>query len=572
MQLFPPARQQKTDRIIRMLAILMQGSVYLLPMAPVLYLALWQDPGLLFQEPLFHEAAIALATLEGAALTYVCWLCYQRSGELLIKRMAQGFMAFTVVYSLHGMFTPVAAHHMALFILYGPAARLLMGALLWHSVRAHKQAVESPAQRSSRRFWWRFLGLLMGVNVLVAALATSELGALPWPRLGMETGALLCTLASLAQLGCTPARTPLMRHYMQALAWFASASVAFLLAAPWNHLWWLAHGIFAVGFSILGYGVLKAYLTTHALERVFSSQELFDDLAKVNARLVDVFQEYEQSNSTLQAKLLELERSRHSFASLLAAVPDAILIVEAGGQIVEANGAAEQLFGYAERSMLGRPVDSLLPADLRESHAKRRQQFAYAPRTRAMGNNNAPLRCLHHNGSEFLAEVSIGSLMFEGRQCVLTLLRGVSSQQEAFTLQRAQDQEQLVRGQLMQAMLAMADAMLFGLQRKPEGSYVCALRSDACTRGLHVAHDATPADWMQQWFNRVLPVDLPRLISAIETAALTRQPLQLQWIHHVPGQGTQPLQLLSAKPEELADGSLVWMCRVTPLQETRHAS
>jgi PAS domain S-box-containing protein len=569
MQTSPPTSLERSDRIIRLVARLMQWAVYLLPLVSVLYLLQWQDPGLCFDDHLFHEAAIALATLEGGALTYVCWLCYQRSGELLVKRMTQGFMAFTVVYSLHGMFTPVAGYHMALFTLYGPASRLLMGALLWHALRAHNQAVESVQQRSGLAFWWRFLGLLMLVNVLVAGLATSAWGALLWPRMGMEIGALVCNLLSLALIGSAPARTPLMRYYTLALAWFATASVAFMLAQPWNHLWWLAHGIFAVGFSILGYGVLRAYLTTHAMARVFSSEELFDDLTKVNARLVDVVQAYEETNRALQARVLELDRARQSFASLLEAVPDAVLIVETGGQILETNGAAERLFGFAARSMVGMSVDALMPADLREGHAKMRQQFAFAPRTRAMGSNNAPLRCMRRDFSEFLADISIGSLMFEGKQCVVTLLRTVGQHQVAFALQRGLDHAHIERGQLMGALLAMADTMLFALQRKTDGSYACTLRSDACAPGLHVAHDAMPEDWMQQWFNRVLPADLPHMISSIETAALKRQALQLQWNHHVPGHGVRALQLRSGKPEDLADGSQVWMCQVMQSQEVR---
>ncbi len=570
MQLFPATPQKPVDRIIRTAARLMQFALYLLPLLPVLYLKLWQDPALRFDDPLFHEAAIALATLEGAALTYVCWLCYQRTGELLAKRMTQGFMAFTVVYSLHGMFTPVAAHHMTLFVLYGPASRLCMGVLLLVAVRAHNKATESLAQRSSLSFWWRFLGYLMAVNVTVAALATSELGMLPWPRAGMETGALICNVVSLTLLNLMPARTRLMRYLMLALAWFATASVAFLLAAPWNHLWWLAHGIFAVGFSVLGYGVLRAYLTTHALERVFSSEELFDDLAKVNARLVEVFHEYEESNSKLNDKLLELERSRHSFTALLAAVPDAILIVETGGRILESNSAAERLFGFGAHSMLGLSVDLLTPLDLREAQAKRRQQLEFAPHTRTMGSQDKPLRCLHHDGNEFLADVSIGSLMFEGQKCVVTLLRPVTQQQDEYARQRALDQAQIDRGRLLDVVMAMADSMLFALQRNVGGSYHCPVRSDACARGLHVAHDASPVEWMQQWFNRIVPTDLPRIISAIETAALTHQALHLHWSHHVPGQGTEALQLVSAKPEERSDGSQVWVCLVTPYTELNH--
>lgn len=29
----------------------------------------------------------------------------------------------------------------------------------------------------------------------------------------------------------------------------------------WNHQWWLAHAVFAVGFFVLSYGVVRALLT-----------------------------------------------------------------------------------------------------------------------------------------------------------------------------------------------------------------------------------------------------------------------------------------------------------------------
>jgi hypothetical protein len=112
--------------------------------------------------------------------------------------------------------------------------------------------------------------------------------------------------------------------------------------------------------------------------------------------------------------------------------------------------------------------------------------------------------------------------------------------------------------------------MLFALQRNANGSYLCAVRSDACAQGLHVAHDAAPVEWIQQWFNRIVPGDLPRTIAAIEAAAITRQALHLHWSHHVPGLGTQALQLRSGIPEAMTDGGQVWVCHVRPYKDTNH--
>ena len=112
------------------------------------------------------------------------------------------------------------------------------------------------------------------------------------------------------------------------------------------------------------------------------------------------------------------------------------------------------------------------------------------------------------------------------------------------------------------SVVVAAPAMHFTLQRHADGLYACADCSEACVDGLQLARAARPADWVRQWFNRVLPTDLPGIVFAIETAALNRRPLQLQWSHHIPGQGIQSLQLRSGEPQPLADRSQLWRCQV----------
>jgi hypothetical protein len=148
---------------------------------------------------------------------------------------------------------------------------------------------------------------------------------------------------------------------------------------------------------------------------------------------------------------------------------------------------------------------TLTPVALRASHVKKRQLFELARGTRVMRVHNGPLRCLHRDGNEFLANGCVGSVMFDGKQCVLALLRARTREQQVFARQRAKDRELIERGRLMNALQSVVPAMLFALQRHADGSYDCGLRSEACAQGLAVTPDATPLDWIQQWFNRVLP-------------------------------------------------------------------
>ena len=55
---------------------------------------------------------------------------------------------------------------------------------------------------------------------------------------------------------------PLMRFYLIASVLFSQSSLAFILGKVWNHPWWLAHAVFASGFFVLSYGVVRALLTT----------------------------------------------------------------------------------------------------------------------------------------------------------------------------------------------------------------------------------------------------------------------------------------------------------------------
>src|ERR1700694_6090034 len=94
----------------------------LMPAQVIAYLYFLQDPTLRFEDHLFHEIAIAVATLEGLFVTYVTWRCYQASGEKLLRWMTCGFLGFVLIYALHGAFTGMAHQNIWLFLLYGPAS------------------------------------------------------------------------------------------------------------------------------------------------------------------------------------------------------------------------------------------------------------------------------------------------------------------------------------------------------------------------------------------------------------------------------------------------------------------
>ncbi|WP_271539928.1 hypothetical protein [Bradyrhizobium sp. CCBAU 45321] len=91
----------------------------LLPTQLIAYLNFQQDPALKFEDHLFHEFAIAIATLEGLFVTYATWRCYQSSGEPLLRWLTLGFLAFVLIYTLQGAFTGMAQRNIWLFCSMG---------------------------------------------------------------------------------------------------------------------------------------------------------------------------------------------------------------------------------------------------------------------------------------------------------------------------------------------------------------------------------------------------------------------------------------------------------------------
>ncbi|MFA5945125.1 MAG: PAS domain S-box protein [Candidatus Thermoplasmatota archaeon] len=123
-------------------------------------------------------------------------------------------------------------------------------------------------------------------------------------------------------------------------------------------------------------------------------------------------------------------RSEEHFRGLLAAAPDATVVVDSAGRIVLANPQAEQLFGYARADLVGMNVDLLVPEGLRPGHAANRAHFEGEPHLRPMGAG-LRLSARRQDGRLVPVEISLSPLVGpEGTQ-VIAAIRDVTAQREA---------------------------------------------------------------------------------------------------------------------------------------------
>jgi len=122
---------------------------------------------------------------------------------------------------------------------------------------------------------------------------------------------------------------------------------------------------------------------------------------------------------------IALARSEERFAALIEFAPDAMVISNAGGEIVLVNGQTERLFGYRREELLGQPVEILMPERFRERHPGHRSSYLASPEVRAMGPG-MDLHGLRKDGTEFPIEVALGPLETEEGRLVSSEIRDIT--------------------------------------------------------------------------------------------------------------------------------------------------
>ena len=114
----------------------------------------------------------------------------------------------------------------------------------------------------------------------------------------------------------------------------------------------------------------------------------------------------------------------------LDAVPDAVIGVDRDGVVVVANCVAEVLFGYEHGTLVGQPVERLLPSALHAAHKVHREGFFDAPRVRPM-HAGQDLRACRRDGGEFAAQISLAPLHGERGLIAIAAVRDTTGRRRA---------------------------------------------------------------------------------------------------------------------------------------------
>ena len=132
------------------------------------------------------------------------------------------------------------------------------------------------------------------------------------------------------------------------------------------------------------------------------------------------------------ATIRDLTARKHAerkFCDLLESAPDGLVIVSDRGTIVLVNAQAETLFGYQRGEMVGRPLETLVPDRFRAAHAEQTRLFFADPLVRPL--EGLDLLALRKDGTEFPAQISLGSLRTDEGLLVSAAVRDISARKRA---------------------------------------------------------------------------------------------------------------------------------------------
>jgi PAS domain S-box-containing protein len=120
---------------------------------------------------------------------------------------------------------------------------------------------------------------------------------------------------------------------------------------------------------------------------------------------------------------LQDEESRFEALFMHSAI--GIIMVNREGEIVLSNRFADSLFGYASGELNGKPLEILIPKNLKESHYKTFENFTHKPQARPMGIG-LDLNGRRKNDTLFPIEISLSHFMSGGTPYYISFINDVT--------------------------------------------------------------------------------------------------------------------------------------------------
>jgi PAS domain S-box-containing protein len=128
-----------------------------------------------------------------------------------------------------------------------------------------------------------------------------------------------------------------------------------------------------------------------------------------------------------------------AFRLIVESVPNGIVMTNNMGQIIFLNSQAEKMFGYAQRALLGKSVEELVPEGFRQAHIKYRSSYVKEPSTKPMGEGR-DLFALRSDGSQFPVEIGLNFANSDSGVVVISTIINITERRNTEKLLNEREQ------------------------------------------------------------------------------------------------------------------------------------
>jgi PAS domain S-box-containing protein len=119
----------------------------------------------------------------------------------------------------------------------------------------------------------------------------------------------------------------------------------------------------------------------------------------------------------------------YPFEAIFAYATIGITVIDDSGKIIAINPFALNEFGYTEKELLGKKIETLIPSRYREKHYQHHEKFIGEPKTRPMGFG-LDLFALKKDGTEFPVEISLSSYNNNGNSFTIAFINNIAARKK----------------------------------------------------------------------------------------------------------------------------------------------